>query len=759
MTFRPTYIVAWGLLLSVMVAAIAPHGAYAQGLVPSELSKLANPTAQSSDKKPATPEKLRQSLDVVISTLEDDDQRQALLDQLKTLRKSTGTNNGQSAPDDDGPHGLLGALASSFNDFGNRIETQDTPLNVWLDQARAAGNDMQGWFHDTSREKVRSNLLQTGIGLLVWVGFLVLIIRAGHILFTRRDWPLILPPEPRPWLLLAHFMRRILPTLLTFLGLLVTMRSLDTSTSARAIVLVVAYVALCGRMLTSVVDVVISLFTSGHRRVAVAILHRRALKPLFVIGVLVAFGDAISSERMATLMGATLSSWLSETTSLVAALLSGWLVLRMRRPVQHLIRNRPYAHRQAHTTVPQFTVLVANLWHIPILLIIVASILAIVLSGGNSQTAFSRAVVCAVVLVLTLALTSLLYRQRKKASQRTRRSNYFQRLSRFGYTLMHSLIWVAFTEICARIWGFSVLGIGDSSALNPQIVQALTAIAVTAVLAWLFWIVSDTALERVFSVNRRKGAKATARTQTVVPMLRNTLFFTIVLIASIVGLANLGVNVTPLLAGAGIIGLAVGFGAQNLVQDLITGVFILIEDSLSVGDFVEINNYMGTVEGLNLRTVRLRDLDGVLHFITFSHISSIHNMSRQFGIALLKIRIPHDFPIDDAITLMKETAEELRKGWRMARLIRSPLEMQGIHAFEDGCPILRMRMRTAPEYQWDVSRAFNLLLKQRMEKRYLSLGAPRISVHMEAGNTRTDDGDIQREQTPAASDSPQPDAT
>src|SRR5699024_8159447 len=153
----------------------------------------------------------------------------------------------------------------------------------------------------------------------------------------------------------------------------------------------------------------------------------------------------------------------------------------------------------------------------------------------------------------------------------------------------------------------------------------------------------------------------------------------------------------------------------TLVQDLITGVFILIQDSLAVGDFVKIGGHMGSVEGLNLRTVRLRDLDGVLHIIAFSTIQSIHNMSRHFGTALLKIRIPYDLPIDDAIQLMKDTAEDLRKEPVIRHKVWSPIEMQGIHSFEDGCAVLRMRFRTAPEYQWDVGRAFNLLLKRRME--------------------------------------------
>src|SRR5699024_7878960 len=241
------------------------------------------------------------------------------------------------------------------------------------------------------------------------------------------------------------------------------------------------------------------------------------------------------------------------------------------------------------------------------------------------------------------------------------------------------------------------------------------AIGFTVLIAWLAWIFADTAIERALmaSASTRGRRVNLARAQTIKPMIRNIIFITIVTIASIVGLANLRVHVTPLLAGAGVIGLALGFGAQTLVQDLITGIFIVVEDSLAVEDFVEINDHMGSVEGLTLRTVRLRDLDGIVHIITFSRIESIHNMSRQFGIALMKIRIPFDMKIDDAIQLMQDNALALRQDPMMRHHIWSPLEMQGIHAFEDGCAILRMRFRTSPEMQWDVMRAFNLQLKRR----------------------------------------------
>ncbi|BBI75767.2 hypothetical protein HAALTHF_50050n [Vreelandella aquamarina] len=364
------------------------------------------------------------------------------------------------------------------------------------------------------------------------------------------------------------------------------------------------------------------------------------------------------------------------------------------------------------------------------------SLLAIFITVGDVGTALARSIVSASLLVLTLVVTGLLRQaeQLNKRRHRRRFSQYRKRLERFGFVLAHICAWMVFAELSMQVWGGSLFGLGQQAVASARIGQALVSLGATILLAWLVWIFADTAIQRALTSSARSRGRRVnqARAQTITPMIRNVIFVAILIIAVIAGLANLGVNVTPLLAGAGVIGLAIGFGAQTLVQDLITGIFILIEDSLAVDDFVQINGHMGTVEGLTLRTVRLRDLDGVLHIITFSRIESIHNMSRQFGIALMRIRIPYDMKIDDAITLMQETAQELRKDPMMRHYIWSPLEMQGVQGFEEGCPILRMRFRTAPEMQWDVSRAFNLLLKQRMEAQEIDLGVPRLSVSMEA---------------------------
>ena len=232
------------------------------------------------------------------------------------------------------------------------------------------------------------------------------------------------------------------------------------------------------------------------------------------------------------------------------------------------------------------------------------------------------------------------------------------------------------------------------------------------------------------ALTRSRKGLANARAQTMMPLIRNVLFVAIFIIALIVALANMGMNVTPLLAGAGVIGLAIGFGAQSLVADLITGLFIIIEDSLAIDDYVDVGGHLGTVEGLTIRTVRLRDIDGIVHTIPFSEIKSIKNYSREFGYAIFRVAVPYNMEIDDAIKLMRDVGQKMRSDPLQRRNIWSPLEIQGVESFESGSAILRARFKTAPIKQWEVSRAFNLSLKRQLDEAGLDLATPRMSVQV-----------------------------
>ncbi|MGO1395857.1 MAG: mechanosensitive ion channel domain-containing protein [Halomonas sp.] len=678
-------------------------------------------------------EEFQASLNDVIGMLENEKQRTELLNSLRELQVTAGTVGKKEGVVH---QGLLGALADTLSDLGDQAQAGGSPVDQWSRQLVQGANDLRALNDDADQGEAIRAVVEGAVLALVWIVLLVVMIAFGRMLATRREWPLDLPRDPKGWLMAVHFLRRMLPWALAFAMTLGVGQVLPDS-PGRTLALVVAYICLCGRALSVVFETVIAFFSRGHRFTAVQLLQQHALRGLFVIGALIALGDAVNSSRLVEMLGSELSSLVSVLSNMLAALLAARFIIKFKRPVRHLICNRPFKQRRDASAAVEMIRSLGGLWHIPALLMVSGSLLAIFITVGDVGTALARSIISASLLVLTLVVTGLLSRQAERMGKRRHRHRYSQyrkRLERFGFVLAHICAWMVFAELSMQVWGSSFFGLGQQAVASARIGQALVSLGATVLLAWLVWIFADTAIQRALTSSARSRGRRVnqARAQTITPMIRNVIFVTILIIAVIAGLANLGVNVTPLLAGAGVIGLAIGFGAQTLVQDLITGIFILIEDSLAVDDFVQINNHMGTVEGLTLRTVRLRDLDGIVHIITFSRIESIHNMSRQFGIALMRIRIPFDMKIDDAITLMQETAQELRRDPMMRHYIWSPLEMQGVQGFEDGCPILRMRFRTAPEMQWDVSRAFNLLLKQRMEAQEIDLGVPRLSVSMEA---------------------------
>ncbi|PMR72483.1 mechanosensitive ion channel family protein [Billgrantia endophytica] len=676
-------------------------------------------------------ESFQQALDEVIVTLEDDERRDALLDSLRELQQVHGES--ADGTTDVQRQGLLGALAETFGDLGGQAEAGESPIDDWQRQLEQGWSELSDLMVETGTSQMMRIVVDSTVMVGVWAGLLVILIALGRLLFKRYELPLDLPRDPRAWLLGLHFLRRMLPWALAFL-LMLGLAQLLPASPGRTLALVLAYVALCGRALSVIVECVVSVFTRGHRFIAVLTLQQQGLRMLFLIGALIALGDALNSARLSIMLGEELAGLSSVLANMLAALLSVRFIFKFKRPIKHLIRNRSWRIRREGGSTIELARIVGELWHVPALLVVVGSLLAISVTVGDVGAALARSIISAALLVMTLVVTGLIRRHSERRSKRRGVSEYRRRLERFGYALSHVVSWFILAELSLQVWGGSLFGLGQEGVAGMHIGPALLALGFTVLLAWLAWIFADTAIQRaLISSARSRGRRVNqARAQTITPMIRNVIFATIVIIAGIVGLANIGVNVTPLLAGAGVIGLAVGFGAQTLVQDLITGIFIIVEDSLAVDDFVQINGHMGTVEGLTLRTVRLRDLDGILHIITFSAIQSIHNMSRHFGIALMRIRIPHTMKIDDAITLVQETAQELRQDPMMRHHIWSPLEMQGIDRFDEGAAVLRMRFRTAPVMQWDVTRSFNLLLKRRMEAQDIDLGMPRLSVSMES---------------------------
>ena len=181
-------------------------------------------------------------------------------------------------------------------------------------------------------------------------------------------------------------------------------------------------------------------------------------------------------------------------------------------------------------------------------------------------------------------------------------------------------------------------------------------------------------------------------------------------------LSEIGINIAPLLAGAGVVGLAIGFGSQKLVQDIITGLFLLLENTMQVGDVVSLGGLSGTVEALSIRTIRLRALDGSVHMVPFSAVTTVTNQTRDFGYAVVDVSVGLNEDPERVADLLREVAREMRHEERWEIAVRDDLDVMGVDKFLDTALVLRTRIKTLPGQRWAVARELNQRIKARFDE-------------------------------------------
>ncbi|WP_242167038.1 MULTISPECIES: mechanosensitive ion channel domain-containing protein [unclassified Pseudomonas] len=692
-------------------------------LAPAHAVSLPGLLGSTNKTQPQADVPLGQSLDEVIKTLENDQQRTQLLSDLKKLREAT--QKAQPAAE----QGVLGLIGSTLSGLEQQFSGADSPLGRWSNEVDLAKDELAALMLPAS--EWLPIIFGFAVILAVWSLLAAALIWLSHRLRERFGLPEELPQHPRTWDMLRFALRKLGPWLIALVITVYLSYALPSSLG-KSLAMVLAYALVVGTCFSAICVIAFSVLDGPHRHRALYILRHQAFRPLWWIGSFAAFGEALSDPRLITALGQHLAHTAATVANVMAALSTGVFILRFRRPIAHLIRNQPLSRRLTRRALTDTLSIIGTFWYLPALLLVGISLFATFLSAGDTSTALRQSLLCTVLLVLCMVINGLVRRHALKPQRgHKRHALYSDRLKSFVYTLAHLVVWLVFIELGLRVWGLSMIRFTEGD--GHEISVKLFGLGGTLLFAWLIWILSDTAIHHALT-RSRKGL-ANARAQTMMPLIRNVLFVTIFIIAAIVALANMGMNVTPLLAGAGVIGIAIGFGAQSLVADLITGLFIIIEDSLAIDDYVDVGGHLGTVEGLTIRTVRLRDIDGIVHTIPFSEIKSIKNYSREFGYAIFRVAIPYNMEIDDAIKLMRDVGQKMRNDPLQRRNIWSPLEIQGVESFESGSAILRARFKTAPIKQWEVSRAFNLALKRQLDEAGLDLATPRLSVQVVTAGT------------------------
>jgi len=219
------------------------------------------------------------------------------------------------------------------------------------------------------------------------------------------------------------------------------------------------------------------------------------------------------------------------------------------------------------------------------------------------------------------------------------------------------------------------------------------------------------------------------RGQTVAQLLRSIGRISIVLIAGMLSL-DVFFDIGPLLAGAGILGLAISFGAQSLVKDVISGFFILVENQFAVGDVIEAGGKSGGVERMTLRVVMLRDLRGVLHIIPNGQIGTVSNLTRGWARAVVEVGVAYDVDVDRALGVFKDEAASFGRDPQWAHRLDGAPEVLGVESLADSAVVIRTILRTRPGEQWGAAREFRRRLKSRLDREGIEIPFPQRTVHV-----------------------------
>jgi small-conductance mechanosensitive channel len=429
-----------------------------------------------------------------------------------------------------------------------------------------------------------------------------------------------------------------------------------------------------------------------------------------------------------------------KAVALVGHLLLVVVVLQCRRSVAERIRS--------HRDKPGFTGLVRNrvasIWHLIAIFYIVGLWLvwAAEIRHGYLRIWHIFLVSVGVVVVVRLVAIVLLGGLDRLFRVSPDMSNRYPGLERRAdryYPLLRRTISAILTLVGAvammQAWGIHTLGWFKANALGGRLVSAGLTVMIAGALALAVWeAVNATMDSHLARLARDAQLMKTARLRTLLPMLRTGLFCALAGVFGLTALSEIGVNIAPLLAGAGILGVAIGFGSQKLVQDFITGIFLLVENAMQVGDWVTVAGLSGSVENLSIRTMRLRAGDGSVHIIPFSSVSTVTNVNRGIGNAAVTVNVPIEEDSDRVCELLGEIATNLRGEKRFSEMMRSDLQLWGVDRVDAGVVTIAGQIVCTDSGRWAVQREFNRRMMIRFKELGIRIATPVSTVYNHVAN-------------------------
>lgn len=299
---------------------------------------------------------------------------------------------------------------------------------------------------------------------------------------------------------------------------------------------------------------------------------------------------------------------------------------------------------------------------------------------------------------------------------------------------LRALLIIGAALLLAWAWDVDLVAMTMRDTLVTRLLRGILSAVVIILVAEFLWhalrAMIDAQLQGpAAAVNSGdESTRRRARLRTLLPILRNVLFIVIFVIAVLMVLSSLGIEIGPLIAGAGVVGVAVGFGAQTLVKDVISGMFYLLDDAFRVGEYITSGSYKGTVESFSLRSVKLRHHRGPLYTVPFGELGAVQNMSRDWVIDKMTIGITYDSDLDKARKLIKEVGKTLAADPEFAPHILEPMKMQGVEQFGDYAIQIRVKMMTKPGEQFTIRRKALAMIRKAFNENGIKFAQPTVQV-------------------------------
>ncbi len=382
---------------------------------------------------------------------------------------------------------------------------------------------------------------------------------------------------------------------------------------------------------------------------------------------------------------------------------------------------------------------VADFWHILAILYVLAGGMLAAALGLNGFLFFLKSSAASIAIVWAMGFALIGIQKavdrgfRLRATVDERYPGMQERVNRYlpvARIILQLFVIALAIIMVAEAWNVDVFN-WLASDTGGLIIGRLISIAAIALVALAIWEVASSVIDRYLSATDEEGTQKERgqRARTLLPLARNTLRIVIGVVALLMILTEIGIDVTPILAGVGVIGLAIGFGAQTLVKDVITGIFILLENSLAVGDVVSVAGSTGVVETISIRSIRLRDLQGNVHTIPYSSASTVTNMTKEYSHYLIEAGVAYREDYDEVAEILREVGEDLRADPEFGADILEPITIMGLDRFEDSAVIVRARLKTTAGQQWGIGREYNRRLKTAFDARGIEMPFPHQTIY------------------------------